>query len=159
MLRIVNKRASVPWNLVSRRYSTPQGNSIGCLGLTHSADIREKIVSLCKRRGFVFPNSEIYGGLGGSFDYGPLGMQKLLTLSLQFTGAQMKKNIRDKWWSDFVENKADCVGIETPILMHTDGKPPFFECWLTKLVWRASGHLEHFADPVVECKQCKTSFR
>jgi len=95
--------------------------------------LREKIVSLCKRRGFVFQNSDIYGGLSGSFDYGPLG-------------AQLKKNIRDKWWNDFVEHKIDCVGIETPILMHTD-------------VWRASGHVDHFADPIVECSICHTTFR
>lgn len=91
------------------------------------------IVSFCKRRGFVFPSSSLYGGLTGSFDYGPLG-------------AQLKKNIRDKWWQDFVERRQDCLGIETSIILHPR-------------VWEQSGHVANFVDPLVECTNCKKRFR
>ena len=96
-------------------------------------DLMEKIVSLCKRRGFIFPGSEIYGGLAGTYDYGPLG-------------ALLKKNIEDSWIEYFVRSRENIFLINTPILMHPR-------------VWEASGHVENFADPVVECEKCKKRFR
>ena len=93
----------------------------------------EAIVSLAKRRGFIFPSSEIYGGLNGFFDYGPLG-------------AELKKNIRDCWWNDMVRRRDDVVGIETSIIMHPK-------------VWEASGHVAGFTDPLVDCKVSKQRYR
>ena len=93
----------------------------------------EKIVSLCKRRGFVFPGSEIYGGLANSFDYGPLGVE-------------LKNNIKNAWWRRFVHQRDDMVGIDAALIMNTK-------------VWQASGHLENFSDPLVECKKCHHRFR
>jgi len=93
----------------------------------------EKIVSLCKRRGFVYPGSEIYGGLTGTWDYGPLGVEML-------------RNIRNAWWHDNVTTREDIVGVDTAILMHRN-------------VWKASGHEEAFTDPLVDCKACKARFR
>ena len=93
----------------------------------------EAIVSLCKRRGFVFPSSEIYGGINGFFDYGPLG-------------AELKKNIRDCWWSDLVRRRDDVVGLESSIIMHPK-------------VWEASGHVAGFTDPLVDCKVSKQRYR
>ena len=93
----------------------------------------EKIVNLCKRRGFIFPSSEIYGGLGSCWDYGPLG-------------ADLKRNIKEAWWKDMVTSREDMVGMDSSILMHPR-------------VWEASGHLEGFSDPLVECKACKQRFR
>ena len=86
------------------------------------------IVSLCKRRGFIFQSSEIYGGLASTWDYGPLGVE-------------LKRNVKDAWWRTFVLERDDMVGLDTSVLMHPD-------------VWRASGHLDSFADPLVECKNC-----
>lgn len=96
------------------------------------SDITEKIVSLSKRRGFVFQSSEIYGGLNGCYDYGPLGVELL-------------KNIKEAWWKEmtFREN---IEGIDASILMHPR-------------VWEASGHVEHFSDPMVDCKNCKSRYR
>src|SRR5207244_2628130 len=91
------------------------------------------LVSLSKRRGFVFQSSEIYGGTGSVWDYGPLGVE-------------LKNNIKRVWWRDFVQNLADMVGIDASILMHPT-------------VWKASGHLEHFTDPMVDCRECKHRFR
>ncbi len=91
------------------------------------------IVSLCKRRGFIFQGSEIYGGLAGTWDYGPLG-------------AQLKKNIIDLWWKTFVEERDDIVGLDAAILMNPR-------------TWSASGHVETFTDPLVECSECKGRFR
>jgi glycyl-tRNA synthetase len=96
-------------------------------------DMMEKIVSLCKRRGFVFPGSEIYGGLANSWDYGPLGVE-------------LKNNIRDWWWQRFVQSRDDMVGIDAAIIMNPK-------------VWEASGHLKEFSDPLVECKKCNTRYR
>src|SRR5437868_1807806 len=96
-------------------------------------DLMEKVVSLCKRRGFVFPGSEIYGGLANSWDYGPLG-------------AQLKKNIKDEWWKRFVERRDDVVGIDAALIMNPK-------------VWEASGHLKTFSDPLVECRACHQRFR
>ncbi len=96
-------------------------------------NLMEAIVSLAKRRGFVFPSSEIYGGLNGFFDYGPLGVE-------------LKKNIRDCWWDDMVRRRDDVVGIETSIIMHPK-------------VWEASGHVGGFTDPLVDCKTSKQRYR
>lgn len=93
----------------------------------------EKVVSLCKRRGFIFPGSEIYGGLANSWDYGPLG-------------TELKKNVKDLWWKMFVQSRDDMVGLDAALLMNPK-------------VWEASGHLKEFSDPLVECKQCHTRFR
>lgn len=96
-------------------------------------DLMQKIVSLCKRRGFVFPGSEIYGGLANTWDYGPLG-------------SQLKKNIKDDWWKTFVESRSDMVGIDGSILMNPR-------------VWEASGHVETFNDPLVEDKETHKRYR
>ena len=93
----------------------------------------EKIVSLCKRRGFVFQSSEIYGGLGSCWDYGPLGVE-------------LKKNIKNYWWKKVVQERDDMVGIDASIMMHPQ-------------VWVASGHVAGFSDPLVECKDCRQRFR
>ncbi len=93
----------------------------------------DKIISLCKQRGLIFPGSEIYGGLANSWDYGPLGVQ-------------LKKNIKDEWWKRFVERRSDMYGIDPAIIMNPK-------------VWEASGHVAEFADPLVECKSCHGRFR
>ena len=93
----------------------------------------DTLVSLCKRRGFVFQSSEIYGGLGSAWDYGPLGVE-------------MRRNIRHLWWRDVVRLRRDVVGLEAAVLMHPR-------------VWEASGHLERFSDPMIDCKACKRRFR
>ena len=93
----------------------------------------ETIVSLCKRRGFIFQSSEIYGGIGGSWDYGPFGVE-------------LKRNIKNAWWRDVVHRRDDMVGSDTGILMHPR-------------VWEASGHVESFTDPLVDCKSCRRRFR
>ena len=99
----------------------------------HPPDLMEKLVSLCKRRGFIFQSSEIYGGLGSVYDYGPLG-------------AELKNNIRDDWWSAMVHRHEDIEGMESGILMHPD-------------VWVASGHVGGFTDPLTECRNCHRRFR
>src|SRR5258708_2571310 len=96
-------------------------------------NLMEKIVSLAKRRGFVFPGSEIYGGLANSWDYGPLGVE-------------LKNNIKNAWWQRFVHRRDDMVGIDAALIMNPK-------------VWEASGHLKEFSDPLVECKKCHTRFR
>ena len=93
----------------------------------------EKIVSLCKRRGLIFQNSEIYGGLGSVWDYGPLGVE-------------LKRNVKDAWWRFMVQQRSDVVGLDSAILMHPR-------------VWEASGHLSNFADPLVECRECNQRWR
>jgi len=93
----------------------------------------ENIVSLCKRRGFIFQSSEIYGGLGSTWDYGPLG-------------TEMKKRIKDHWWKFMVTERQNVVGMDSSILMHPN-------------VWEASGHVSNFHDPMVDCKQCKSRYR
>ena len=97
------------------------------------SDLMEKIVSLCKRRGFIFPGSEIYGGLSNSWDYGPLGVE-------------LKNNIKNAWWKRFVHQRDDMVGIDAALIMNPK-------------VWQSSGHLENFSDPLVECKKCHHRFR
>ena len=93
----------------------------------------EKIVNLSKRRGFVFPSSEIYGGLVSCWDYGPLGVE-------------LKRNVKEAWWRDTVTSRPDVVGLDCSIMMHPK-------------VWEASGHLTNFSDPMVDCKVCKARFR
>lgn len=93
----------------------------------------EKIVSLCKRRGFVFQSSEIYGGLGSVWDYGPLGVE-------------LKRNIKEAWWKSVVHLRDDIVGLDAGILMHP-------------ATWKASGHVDGFSDTLVDCKACKKRFR
>ncbi|MDE2001323.1 MAG: glycine--tRNA ligase [Patescibacteria group bacterium] len=93
----------------------------------------EKIVSLCKRRGFIFPGSEIYGGLANSWDYGPLGVE-------------LKNNIKQEWWKRFVHQRTDVVGIDSALIMNPK-------------VWEASGHLSNFSDPLVECPKDHQRFR
>ncbi|OGE31993.1 glycine--tRNA ligase [Candidatus Daviesbacteria bacterium RIFCSPHIGHO2_01_FULL_44_29] len=96
-------------------------------------NLMEKIVALCKRRGFIFPGSEIYGGLGGTWDYGPLGVL-------------LKKNLKDIWWKEMVQLRSDIVGVDAAIMMNPKA-------------WEASGHVEAFTDPLVECKICHSRLR
>lgn len=93
----------------------------------------EAIISLCKRRGFIYPGSDIYGGLANTWDYGPYG-------------SQLKKNILDHWWKNFVENREDMMGLDSGILLNPK-------------VWEASGHLANFSDPLMDCKACKNRVR
>src|SRR3989338_4735486 len=95
--------------------------------------LMEKIVSLAKRRGFVFQSSEIYGGINSIYDYGPLGVE-------------LKNNVRKAWWKAMVQLRDDVVGLDSGILMHPK-------------IWEASGHLAGFTDPLVDCKSCKRRFR
>ena len=95
--------------------------------------LMDKLVSLCKRRGFVFQSSEIYGGLGSVWDYGPLGVE-------------LKKNVKDRWWRAMVHDRDDIEGLDAAILMAAK-------------VWEASGHVSGFSDPLVDCKTCKARFR
>ncbi len=100
---------------------------------TAKDDTMEKIVSLCKRRGYVFPSSEIYGGLNSCWDYGPLG-------------AELKRNIKTFWWEAMTSRRDDIEGLDAAILMHPQ-------------VWITSGHVANFTDPMVDCKKCKARFR
>jgi glycyl-tRNA synthetase len=93
----------------------------------------ETIVSLCKRRGFIYQGSEVYGGLAGTWDYGPLGVA-------------LKRNIMNLWWQRFVEERDDMYGVDAAILMN-------------KKAWEASGHVDTFTDPLVECSNCHFRFR
>lgn len=93
----------------------------------------DTLYSLCKRRGFVYPGSEIYGGFGGFWDYGPLGVE-------------MKRNIRDAWWRETVQMRDDVVGLDAALIMNPR-------------TWEASGHVSHFVDQLVECKVCRQRFR
>ena len=96
-------------------------------------DVMEKIVSLCKRRGFIFQSSEVYGGLASTWDYGPLG-------------AELKRNLKDAWWRSNVYERRDIEGLDASILMHPS-------------VWMASGHVTSFEDTLVDCKGCKKRFK
>ena len=93
----------------------------------------DKMMSLSKRRGFMFQSSEIYGGLGSTWDYGPLGVE-------------LKRNVKEAWWRSVINERDDMVGLDAAILMHPQ-------------VWVASGHVENFSDPLVECKECNSRFR
>jgi glycyl-tRNA synthetase len=97
-------------------------------------ELMDRIVALCKRRGFIFPSSEIYGGLSGFYDYGPYGVA-------------LKRNIRELWWRHMVELRDDVVGLESSLIMNSE-------------VWRASGHVDNFVDPLVQCLgECKRRWR
>ena len=98
-----------------------------------SNELMDKLVALCKRRGFIFQSSEIYGGINGFWDYGPLGVE-------------LKRNIKNAWWEDMVVKRDNIVGIDCSIIMNPK-------------VWEASGHVVNFNDPLVDCKQCKARFR
>ena len=93
----------------------------------------QTLTSLCRRRGFLFQSSEIYGGLASTWDYGPLGVE-------------LKNNVKRHWWQTFVWGRRDMVGLDAAILMHPE-------------VWRASGHVENFSDPLVDCRSCRQRFR
>jgi glycyl-tRNA synthetase len=93
----------------------------------------DKLVSLCKRRGFIFPSSEIYGGINGFWDYGPLGVE-------------LKRNIKEAWWQDVITGRDDVVGLDSSIIMNPR-------------VWEASGHVQGFSDPLVDCKATKERYR
>ena len=93
----------------------------------------QTLTSLCRRRGFLFQSSEIYGGLASTWDYGPLGVE-------------LKNNVKRHWWQTFVWGRRDMVGLDAAILMHPE-------------VWRASGHVENFTDPLVDCRSCRQRFR
>jgi glycyl-tRNA synthetase len=93
----------------------------------------DKIVSLCKRRGFVFPSSEIYGGLGSSYDYGHYGVL-------------LKNNVKDQWWRAMLQERDDIVALDSAIIQHPE-------------TWRASGHVASFTDPLIDCRTCKLRFR
>src|SRR3990167_978349 len=96
-------------------------------------DTLKPIVALCKRRGFIYPGSDIYGGFANTYSFGPYG-------------AALKKNIKDLWWKTFVQKRRDIVGLDGPILLHPKA-------------WAASGHLEGFNDALIDCKACKGRFR
>ena len=98
-----------------------------------SQDTMQKLVSLCKRRGFVYQSSEIYGGLRSAYDFGPMG-------------AELKRNLTAEWWRSMVHSREDIVGIDASIIMHPQ-------------VWKSSGHLAGFSDPLVDCKVCGERFR
>src|SRR5438874_1026991 len=106
----------------------------------HPMDM-EKLVALCRRKGFIFQSSEIYGGIGGFWDYGPLGVE-------------LKKNVKDAWWQDMVRNpppgpdgqEISMVGVDCSIIMNPQ-------------VWEASGHASGFADQMVDCKKCRKRYR
>ena len=100
---------------------------------TPENDLMEKIVSLCKRRGFIFPGSEIYGGLAGMYDWGHFGVA-------------LKNNIKQCWWKKFVDARRDMYGLDAAILMRQE-------------VWQKAGHVENFADPMIECEKCHKRFR
>ncbi len=101
--------------------------------MTTEENLMEKLVSLCKRRGFVYQGSEIYGGLAGTFDYGPLGVA-------------LRNNIKNIWWKMFIDSRDDMYGLDAAILM-------------SPKVWEVSGHTQTFADPLVQCEKCKHRFR
>jgi len=98
-----------------------------------SNDLMDRIVSLCKRRGYIFPSSEIYGGIGSCYDYGPLGVE-------------LKRNLKNDWWTTMTQKRDDIEGLDAAILMHPK-------------VWEASGHVAGFTDPMVDCRTCKARFR
>ena len=93
----------------------------------------DKIISLCKRRGFVYQASEIYGGQAGAWDYGPLGVD-------------FKRNIQNAWWKEMTQLHDDVVGLDSAIFQH-------------HTTWKASGHVDHFSDPMVDCLECQARHR
>ena len=103
------------------------------MGKKREQDVMDKLVSLCKRKGFIFQSSEIYGGINACYDYGPLGVE-------------LKKNIRDAWWKEMVQLREEIVGVDASIIMHPG-------------IWEASGHVDGFTDPLVDCRECRNRFR
>jgi glycyl-tRNA synthetase len=101
--------------------------------MPNQPDVMDKLVSLCKRRGFIFQSSEIYGGTGSVWDYGPLGVE-------------LKRNLQERWWNEMVRTRENVEGLDSAILMHPR-------------VWEASGHVGGFVDPLVDCRNCKKRFR
>jgi glycyl-tRNA synthetase len=101
--------------------------------MSNGSDLMEKLVSLCKRRGYVFQSSEIYGGTGSVWDYGPLGVE-------------LQRNVKEAWWRSMVHERDDVEGLDAAILMHPR-------------VWEASGHVAGFTDPLIDCRTCKARFR
>ncbi|MFW6306527.1 MAG: glycine--tRNA ligase [Bacillota bacterium] len=96
-------------------------------------ELMNRIVALCKRRGFIYQNSEIYGGMANTWDYGPMGVE-------------LKGNIKNAWWKSFIQEREDVVGLDSAIIMHPE-------------TWEASGHLSNFNDALIDCKTCKSRFR
>jgi glycyl-tRNA synthetase len=119
--------------LCSRWFGTAHHDNAAHFYASMTAHSLDSLVSLCKRRGYVFPGSEIYGGLANTWDYGPLGVE-------------LKNNIKRLWWKTFVHKRTDMVGLDAAILMNPKA-------------WEASGHVSNFADPLVDCKACKQRFR
>jgi glycyl-tRNA synthetase len=119
--------------LCSRPFSSAVGNKGGVATSGSRRLALDELVSFSKTRGFIFPSSEIYGAVGAGYDYGPLG-------------TQLKKNISDKWWKDFVAQRSDCVGLDSALILNPK-------------VWVASGHVEQFVDPLVECASCRKRVR
>ena len=117
----------------SGRFLSPEPDLKGDCNMKNTEKTMEKIVALCKNRGFVFPGSEIYGGLANTWDYGPLG-------------AELKKNIKNAWWKKFVQENPYNVGLDAAILMNPQ-------------TWVASGHLGGFSDPLMDCRECHERFR
>src|SRR5205814_9111955 len=103
------------------------------MAVENTPELMERLTSLGRRRGFLFQSSEIYGGINGAWDYGPMGVE-------------LKRNLKDAWWRAVVRDREDVVGIDSAILMHP-------------LVWKASGHIENFADPMIDCKKCNKRYR
>ncbi len=101
--------------------------------MASAPDVMERVVNLCKRRGLVYPSSDIYGGFRSTWDYGPLGVL-------------LKRNVKEAWWRSMVQLRDDVVGLDSAILMHPK-------------VWEASGHVATFSDPLVDCRNCKERFR
>jgi glycyl-tRNA synthetase len=123
-------------SLCSRRFldiTEPFGKLAALMAEPKENLLMEKIVSLCKRRGFIFQSSEIYGGINGFWDYGPLG-------------AELKRNVKDLWWRWMTRDREDVVGLEATIIMHPQ-------------IWRASGHVDTFSDPMSTCRHCKKLIR
>ncbi|MHB8439020.1 MAG: glycine--tRNA ligase, partial [Acidimicrobiales bacterium] len=98
-----------------------------------AAELTEKVVNLCKRRGFIFPSAEIYGGFRSTYDYGPLGVNML-------------RNVKNEWWKAMVQCRDDVVGLDAAILS-------------APRIWEASGHLANFTDPLVDCRNCHERWR
>ncbi|MGI9044024.1 MAG: glycine--tRNA ligase [Gemmatimonadaceae bacterium] len=101
--------------------------------MPNQPDVMDKLVSLCKRRGYIFQSSEIYGGTGSVWDYGPLGVE-------------LKRNLQERWWTEMVKSRENVEGLDSAILMHPR-------------VWEASGHVSGFVDPLVDCRNCRKRFR
>jgi glycyl-tRNA synthetase len=118
---------------ISFTAARPSQTLFGSMAELKENVLMEKIVSLCKRRGFIYQSSEIYGGINGFWDYGPLG-------------AELKRNVKELWWNAMTRQRDDVVGLEATIIM-------------APAIWKASGHVDTFSDPMIDCKTCKGRFR